>query len=70
MDYFFKIETKRRIWRNLGSIKKVIKYERTIGNNLGRTFKTFDNFKDYCDKATDNNDDIIITRKDEKMLFY
>ena len=26
------------------------------------------NFKDYCDKATDENEDIIITRKDEKNV--
>lgn len=26
------------------------------------------NFKDYCDKATNENEDIIITRKDEKNL--
>lgn len=26
------------------------------------------NFKDYCDKATDDNEDIIITRKDEKNV--
>lgn len=26
------------------------------------------NFKDYCDKATDEAEDIIITRKDEKNV--
>ena len=26
------------------------------------------NFKDYCDKATDENEDIIVTRKDEKNV--
>lgn len=26
------------------------------------------NFKDYCDKATDNNETIIVTRKDEKNV--
>ena len=26
------------------------------------------NLKDYCDKATDNNETIIVTRKDEKNV--
>ena len=26
------------------------------------------NLKDYCDKATDNNETVIITRKDEKNV--
>ncbi len=26
------------------------------------------NFKDYCDKATDENETIIVTRKDEKNV--
>ncbi len=26
------------------------------------------NFKDYCDKATNENEDIIVTRKDEKNV--
>ena len=27
------------------------------------------NLKYYCDKATDENKTVIVTRKDEKMLF-
>ena len=26
------------------------------------------NLKDYCDKATDNNETVIVTRKDEKNV--
>lgn len=26
------------------------------------------NFKDYCDKATDNNETVIVTRKNEKNV--
>jgi len=26
------------------------------------------NFKAYCDKATDNNETVIVTRKDEKNI--
>ena len=26
------------------------------------------NFKDYCDQATDNNETIIVTRKEEKNV--
>ena len=27
------------------------------------------NLKDYCDKATDNNETVIVTRKNEKNVF-